>query len=165
MPQELAAKPGAQAGKRTGSKAFAATKPGKAVKHGKATAPGGAIPAQKIRNFSIAAIAAGALGLALFAVPYAGLAIGAIGAAVGLYCVSLASARRNSPMALALAGTALGVVAAGFGGYWTFRGGSSTTVAANTQDAAHEANSDATAAQRASTRTMPLISTSSRAPR
>lgn len=138
------------AGKKTGSKTSAAAKPGKAVKPRKATAHDGAMPTRKIRNFSIAAIAAGALGLALFAVPYAGLAVGAIGAAVGLYSVSLASARRNSPMALALAGAALGVVAAGFGGYWTFRGSSSATVAANTQDAAHEANSDATAARRAS---------------
>jgi hypothetical protein len=129
--------------KQNGVKAAVATK------REKASARGGAIPTKKIRNLSFAAIGAGALGLALFAVPYAGPAVGVIGAVVGFYCVFLASARRNSPMILALAGIALSVIAACFGGYWTFQAIQATPVAASAENGAPEANPDATAAQQA----------------
>ena len=114
----------------------AGAKPGAAVARSAGSAKSHAAPTTKIRNLSIAALAAGAIGLALFAIPYAGAAIGAVGAAIGIYCVSLASARRDSPMALALAGAAVSVVAAGIGGFGIYRSNQPASATAKTDRAA-----------------------------
>ncbi|HEX3999967.1 MAG TPA: hypothetical protein VHX65_15555 [Pirellulales bacterium] len=71
--------------------------------------------------FSIAAIGVGVIGLALFAIPYAGVALGVAGLALGIYSVAQSASRRDASMGLALAGAAISVAAMGVGGFFTFR--------------------------------------------
>jgi hypothetical protein len=132
---------------RAGNVAGSATGANTAAAQRKTTAEGSPHSNRKIRNLSLAAIVAGAIGLATFAVPYVGPAIGLLGALVGFYGVCLASARRNSPLLLGLFGAALCVVAAGLGGYTTYRGFQSAAVATNAQKTSPAINADAIAAQ------------------
>lgn len=103
-------------------------------------------PTHKIFYMSIAAIVAGVLGLALFGIPYAGLALGLIGAAIGFYSLALASARRNAPMALALAGSGLSVVAAGVSAFSVYRGLQPTDAPASAAAVATDSTGESTAA-------------------
>ncbi len=72
-----------------------------------------------IRKLSLAAMLLGLAGLGLFWLPYAGLAVGAVGCAGALLALGKASARRGLPKGLAMAGLLVNVAAAGLGAYWT----------------------------------------------
>ena len=92
-----------------------ASKPGKV----KPTSKDPARQVAGIRKLSLAVVVLGLVGLGLFWLPYAGLAVGAVGCAGALLALAKASSRRGLPKGLAATGLLVNVAAAGLGAYWT----------------------------------------------
>jgi hypothetical protein len=73
-----------------------------------------------LRNLGIAALAAGAVGIGLFWVPFAGAIIALFGLAAGLFALFASAARRDLPMGWAISGAGVSFVAIALGAYWTY---------------------------------------------
>jgi hypothetical protein len=73
-----------------------------------------------LRNLGIAALAAGAVGIGLFWVPFAGAVVALVGLAAGLVALFVGASRRDSPMSWAVSGAGISFVAVALGAYWTY---------------------------------------------
>ncbi len=112
---------------------------------GKAAGKKSGMSPAAVRNLAIAAIGAGVLAAALCWLPFAGPALGLIGAALAMLTIVLSSARKNASMGLPLAGVGVSLIGMLAGVYFTYQFLSAPP--AGTQVAANAAPTGADAAK------------------